>query len=77
MPSRSCFLARASSLALIAWTLLAGQAARADSAKVDALIGRMTLDEKISFLHGQDDPQHLAGGGYIPGVPRLNIPPLR
>lgn len=75
--SRSRFLTKVSSLALIAWTLLAGQAARADSAKIDALIGRMTLDEKISFLHGHDDPQHLAGGGYIPGVPRLNIPPLR
>ncbi|MET3663623.1 beta-glucosidase [Caulobacter sp. 1776] len=82
MASRSRFLTKASSLALIAWTLATASAAQADSAKVDgakvdALIGRMTLDEKISFLHGHDDPQHLAGGGYIPGVPRLNIPPLR
>ncbi|MGH1559801.1 glycoside hydrolase family 3 protein [Caulobacter segnis] len=64
-------------MAVIACTLSAAPAALADDAKVKALIGRMTLDEKIGFLHGQDDPEHLAGGGYIPGVARLNIPPLR
>lgn len=63
--------------ALIAGTLAAAPAAWADSAKIDALIGRMTLDEKIGFLHGHDDPEHLAGGGYLPGVARLGIPPLR
>lgn len=63
--------------ALIVGTLAAAPAAWADSAKIDVLIGRMTLDEKIGFLHGHDDPEHLAGGGYIPGVARLGIPPLR
>jgi beta-glucosidase len=77
MPSRSRFPAKAASLTIIASTLAAASSALADSAKVEALIGRMTLDEKIGFLHGQDDPERLAGGGYIPGVARLNIPPLR
>ncbi|WP_158624690.1 glycoside hydrolase family 3 C-terminal domain-containing protein [Caulobacter sp. 602-1] len=77
MPSRSRFPTKAASMAVLAWTLTAAPAALANSAKVEALIGRMTLDEKIGFLHGQDDPEHLAGGGYIPGVARLNIPPLR
>lgn len=75
MPSRSRFPTKTASMAVIAWSL--ATAALADGAKVEALIGRMTLDEKIGFLHGQDDPEHLAGGGYIPGVARLNIPPLR
>ena len=35
----------------------------------------MTLDEKLAFLHGAPDPEHLAGAGYVPGVPRLGIPP--
>jgi beta-glucosidase len=46
--------------------------------KIDTLIAQMTLDEKISMLHGAQEP---AGGigqaGYLPGVPRLGIPPLR
>lgn len=45
--------------------------------RVEALLARMTLDEKLSMLHGAPDPQGLAGAGYLPGVPRLGIPPLR
>jgi beta-glucosidase len=48
------------------------------NAKVDELLAQMTLDEKIAMLHGASEP---AGGigqaGYLPGVPRLGIPPLR
>jgi beta-glucosidase len=33
----------------------------------------MTLDEKIAQLHGIHTPEHYR---YIPGVPRLGIPPL-
>jgi beta-glucosidase len=41
--------------------------------KVDALIGQMTLDEKIQMVHGQ----HLTGLiGYVPAIPRLGIPEL-
>lgn len=34
----------------------------------------MTLDEKITELHGISDDQHKR---YVPGIPRLSIPPLR
>ncbi|MFJ9777854.1 glycoside hydrolase family 3 protein [Kitasatospora sp. NPDC101157] len=44
---------------------------------VHALIAGMTLEEKLSFVHGADDPEKLGQSGYIPGVPRLGIPPLR
>lgn len=40
------------------------------------LVAQLTLDEKISQLHGiKDDNPHLYR--YVPGVPRLGIPPLR
>src|SRR5262245_48713825 len=50
--------------------------------RIDALIGAMTLDEKIALLIGNPiagppDPLGLAGAGYTSGVPRLGIPPLR
>ncbi|MFG2942018.1 glycoside hydrolase family 3 C-terminal domain-containing protein [Streptomyces sp. NPDC048282] len=47
------------------------------SARVAALVAGMTLDEKLSFVHGGTDPQALGQAGYIPGVPRLGIPELR
>ncbi|MFF4213457.1 beta-glucosidase [Streptomyces sp. NPDC001796] len=45
--------------------------------RVEALVARLTLDEKIFLLHGTTDPKSLGQAGYVPGVPRLNIPPLR
>ncbi|WP_445519759.1 beta-glucosidase [Streptomyces sp. NEAU-174] len=47
------------------------------SPRVAALIARMSLDEKLSFVHGGTDPRALGQAGYIPGVPRLGIPELR
>jgi beta-glucosidase len=44
---------------------------------VDALLAAMTLDEKLTFVHGSVDPQSLGEAGYVPGVARLGIPPLR
>jgi beta-glucosidase len=41
------------------------------------LVSQMTLDEKIAMLHGDRDPENLGQAGYLPGVPRLGIPPLR
>jgi Beta-glucosidase-related glycosidases len=38
-----------------------------------AIVRKMTLDEKISQLHGVSDRQH---DRWIPGIPRLGIPPL-
>lgn len=51
--------------------------APAASPRVESLIRRLTLDEKLTLLHGADDPQSLGQAGYVPGVPRLGIPPLR
>ena len=47
--------------------------------KVDKLLAQMTLAEKISMVHGApEDPATSQGQpGYVPGVPRLGIPPLR
>ncbi|WP_438294974.1 beta-glucosidase [Streptomyces sp. HUAS TT7] len=47
------------------------------SRRVEALIARLTPDEKVGLLHGADDPGKLGQAGYVPGVPRLAIPPLR
>lgn len=45
--------------------------------RVEGLIRRLTLDEKISLLHGAADPESLGQAGFVPGVPRLGIPSLR
>ena len=37
----------------------------------------MTLEEKLSLVHGVRDPDELGEAGYWPGLPRLGIPPLR
>ncbi|MGZ9929666.1 beta-glucosidase [Streptomyces sp. NC-S4] len=47
------------------------------AARIDALLARLTLDEKTALLHGAPDPHSLGQAGYVPGVPRLGIPPLR
>jgi beta-glucosidase len=47
------------------------------TAKVQSLLGRMTLEEKLSLVHGARDPRNLGQAGYWPGLPRLGIPPLR
>jgi beta-glucosidase len=44
---------------------------------VETLLALLTLDEKISLLHGAEDPHSLGQAGYVPGVARLAIPPLR
>jgi beta-glucosidase len=44
---------------------------------IDRLVASMTLDEKVAMLHGASDPQSYGQAGYLPGVPRLGIPPLR
>jgi beta-glucosidase len=48
--------------------------------RLPQLVAAMALDEKLSFVQGRwDDPQQKVIGesGYIPGVARLGIPPLR
>ena len=45
--------------------------------RVLQLIGKLTLDEKLSLVRGGVDPNNLGQAGYIPGVQRLGIGPLR
>ncbi|HLY20657.1 MAG TPA: glycoside hydrolase family 3 C-terminal domain-containing protein [Bryobacteraceae bacterium] len=57
--------------------------------RADLLVAQLTLDEKISLLHGggwmmlfavgPDAPpsKSLGNAGYIPGIPRLGIPDLQ
>ncbi len=45
--------------------------------KVRSLLNALTLAEKISLVHWATDPASLGQAGYLPGVPRLGIPPRR
>ncbi|MEU6312006.1 glycoside hydrolase family 3 C-terminal domain-containing protein [Streptomyces sp. NPDC047014] len=47
------------------------------AARIETLVQRLTLDEKTALLHGAADPAPLGQAGYVPGVRRLGIPPLR
>ncbi|WP_414497696.1 beta-glucosidase family protein [Streptomyces sp. CRN 30] len=46
-------------------------------ARVERLLARLTLAEKVSLLHGAPDPAPLGQAGHVPGVPRLGVPALR
>jgi beta-glucosidase len=54
-----------------------GRPDRGAGPRVESLIAQLTLDEKVSLLHGATDPASLGQAGYVPGVERLGIPPLR
>jgi beta-glucosidase len=49
--------------------------------RADLVIAQMTLDEKISLLHGMgwfESAAHSNGGaGVVPGIPRLGLPDLQ
>ncbi len=48
--------------------------------KVETVISEMTLEEKLSFCHGANNPTdrgQIANAGYMPGLPRLGIPEIR
>jgi beta-glucosidase len=47
------------------------------SPRVHALLEQMTLEEKLAMVQGSRDPAYNGGAGYIAGVPRLDVPPLR
>jgi len=49
----------------------------ASGADIPALLRQMTLEEKLSLVHGARDSRSLGQAGYWPGLPRLGIPPLR
>jgi hypothetical protein len=44
--------------------------------RVDKLLSQMTLQEKLTLIHGtQEDPSVYQGqAGYLAGIPRLHIP---
>lgn len=44
--------------------------------RADLLIAAITLDEKITLMHGVDPMQQKAYVGYVPAIPRLGIPSL-
>jgi beta-glucosidase len=54
-------------------------AEQADDARIDSLLKQMTLEEKMNLIRGDVEPAATNQGqaGYLPGVPRLGIPPLR
>ena len=46
--------------------------------KVLSLLAALSLDEKISLVHGAEpNPISVGNVGFLPGVPRLGIPPRR
>ncbi len=49
------------------------------NARVDQLLNRMTLAEKLTLIHdGREEPREYQGqAGFVRGVPRLRIPGLR
>ena len=52
---------------------------KADEARIDGLLKQMTLEEKMNLIRGDVEPDTTNQGqaGYLPGVPRLGVPPLR
>lgn len=44
---------------------------------IKSLISAMTVSEKLSLVAGANDPTPLGQAGYLAGIPRLGIPPLR
>ena len=72
----TCLLLIASSLTAHAQTV---PAEKADDARIDRLLGQMTLEEKMDLIRGGVEPAATNQGqaGYLPGVPRLGVPALR
>ncbi len=62
-----------------ATALLAQEPKITGSPRVDHLLSQMTLDEKIAMIHGtgEDAATYQGEAGYLPGVKRLGIPPMR
>jgi len=47
-------------------------------ARVDKLLSQMTLEEKLTLIHGtEEEPGIFRESGYLSGIPRLGIPGLR
>ena len=70
-------------LAAAAAAMLCLQGGRADAdelgKRLDALLARMSLEDRIALLHGAIEPAASNEGeaGFLPGIPRLGIGSLR
>ena len=60
-------------------TAQAVPAEHANDARIDDLLRKMTLEEKMNLIRGgREAPADYQGqAGFLPGVPRLHIPSLR
>ena len=78
---RSHRIALAFAFLLITSTFVAAQAVPVVTGdpRVDKLLSQMTLQEKITLIHGtgEDAKVYQGQAGYLAGVPRLGIPGLR
>jgi hypothetical protein len=55
------------------------KAAVTGNSRVDNLLNQTTLDPNIATIHCTDEPaaSYQGEAGYLPGIPRLGIPPMR
>jgi beta-glucosidase len=85
--SRRALLFSVALFSSVAFSVLPAAAQGSDAAipvvtgvpRVDKLLSEMTLDEKMALIRGaSEDPATNQGqAGYLAGVPRLGIPPIR
>src|SRR5579863_25445 len=82
--TESRYSMRGATAVLAAALLLAGCRARpplsaVEEGRVEQLLARMTVDDKIELLHGAPEPEATAQGeaGYLPGIARLGVTPVR
>src|SRR5215831_15114952 len=83
--SRPGFLSFLLAIGILAIAVCVGATAQ-DSApvvtgntRVDKLLSQMTFEEKMALIHGarEDHATDQGQAGYLTGVPRLGIPPIR
>ena len=76
--ARACFY-RSGWMLCAAFALAQAVPVVTGDARVDKLLSQMTLQEKLTLIHGtHEDPAVYQGqAGYLAGVPRLGIPGLR
>ncbi|TBW34605.1 hypothetical protein EYW49_17820 [Siculibacillus lacustris] len=77
LPARARRRGLAGAIALLLGVLAGAAPLRAAEVDVGALVAAMSLEEKLAMVRGAVDPLGLGGAGYIAGVPRHGIPPLR
>src|SRR5579872_364171 len=76
---RRFVLAVLSAVLTVAAVSQTGVPSVAGDARVDKLLSQMTLEEKMALIRGasEDAATNQGQAGYLTGVPRLGIPPMR